>query len=162
FFKPGVVLQDRNGDGVVDFINARIALAPEPSDAELAAAADIAARLGFETSAMDLPLVRLKADAATANTRAAGTGGAAASNRTGVPTIFVGVKSLAGAGVTVDALLAGAPLKAGDGVVAAFSVGGQPALAIVGGDDNGMTAAGVLLAGHFPFVWDQKGPTTDR
>src|SRR5215510_8461726 len=95
FFKPGVVLQDRNGDGVVDFINARIALAPEPSDAELAAAADIAARLGFETSAMDLPLVRLKADAATANTRAAGTGVASASNRTDVPTIFVGVKSLA-------------------------------------------------------------------
>ena len=162
FFKPGIVLQDRNGDGVVDFINARVALAPQPSDAELAAAADIAARLGFETSAMDLPLVRLSADAPTDNTRAGETGVASGLSRTDVPTIFVGVKSLAGTGVTVDALLAGAPLKAGDGVVAAFSVGGQPALAIFGGDDNGVTAAGVLLAGHLPFVWDQKGPTTDR
>ena len=33
-------------------------LAEQPSSAELAAAADVAARLGFETSAMDLPVVR--------------------------------------------------------------------------------------------------------
>jgi len=40
FFKPGVVLQDRNNDGVVDFVNARLALAERPSAAETAAAAD--------------------------------------------------------------------------------------------------------------------------
>src|SRR6267142_1212974 len=60
-FSPGVVFQDRNGDGVVDFVDARIVLAEKPSAGELAAAADIAARLGYETTAMNLP-VRLKPD----------------------------------------------------------------------------------------------------
>src|SRR5919204_6570153 len=75
FFKPGVVFQDRNGDGAVDFVDARIALPEHPTAGELAAAADVAARLGFETSAMNLPLVRLKPDSANAS-----------------PTIFVGAK----------------------------------------------------------------------
>src|SRR5438309_11685736 len=58
FFKPGIVFQDRNGDGAVDFVDARIALADHPTAGELAAAADVAARLGVETSAMNLPGVR--------------------------------------------------------------------------------------------------------
>src|SRR5262245_3685280 len=45
FFKPGAALQDRNGDGVVDFVDARIVLAERPSTAEVAAAAAVAARL---------------------------------------------------------------------------------------------------------------------
>src|SRR5205809_1936704 len=60
-FKPGIVFQDKNGDGVVDFVDARIALPDAPSAGELAAAANIAARLGYETTAMNLP-VRLKPD----------------------------------------------------------------------------------------------------
>jgi len=36
FFKPGVVFQDRNGDGAVDFVDARIVLPEQPSAAELA------------------------------------------------------------------------------------------------------------------------------
>src|SRR5712671_5618731 len=55
-FKPGVVLQDRNGDGAIDFVDARIVLPEQPTSAELATASDIAARLGFETSAMNLPV----------------------------------------------------------------------------------------------------------
>ncbi|HEV2983288.1 MAG TPA: hypothetical protein VGX46_02825, partial [Vicinamibacterales bacterium] len=75
FFKPGLVWQDRNGDGAIDFVDARIVLAKEPSSGELAAGADIAARLGFETSAMNLPM-----------------GG------TGVP-IFIGTRALTEAGL---------------------------------------------------------------
>jgi hypothetical protein len=63
FFKPGVVWQDRNGDGAIDFVDARIVLPEQPTSAELAAAADVAARLGFETSAMNIPVVRLTASA---------------------------------------------------------------------------------------------------
>ena len=55
-FKPGVVFQDRNGDGAIDFTDARIVLPAQPSSADLAAASDIAARLGYETSAMNLPV----------------------------------------------------------------------------------------------------------
>src|ERR1700730_857279 len=103
FFKPGVVLQDRNGDGAIDFVDARIVLAKEPSSGELAAGADIAARLGFETSAMNLPM-----------------GG------TGVP-IFIGTRALTEAGVRADAV-GGTGLRAGDGCVSTFTVEGRPAI----------------------------------
>src|SRR5437773_3656102 len=56
-FSPGDVLQDRNGDGFVDFINARIVLGDRPGAADVSAAADVAARFGFETLAMDLPVL---------------------------------------------------------------------------------------------------------
>src|SRR5690348_9966256 len=55
-FAPGQLLQDKNGDGFVDFVNARIVLGEKPAAGDVSAAADIAARLGFETMAMNLPL----------------------------------------------------------------------------------------------------------
>ncbi|MGD8363210.1 MAG: hypothetical protein PVJ04_17415, partial [Gemmatimonadota bacterium] len=50
----GLVLLDRNGDGVVDFLDTRILFSSHPTEAEVAAASNLAARLGYETSAMDL------------------------------------------------------------------------------------------------------------
>jgi hypothetical protein len=144
FFKTGIVFQDRNGDGAIDFVDARIVLPEQPSAGELAAASDVAARLGFETSAMNLPV---------AVARGFQPGDS--------PTIFVGAKSLAGSGATLDAI-GGAGLKAGDGAVVTFSQGGKPAVAVLGGDDAGIASAAVMLAGHLPHVWDLKGPTTDK
>ncbi|MBT8488101.1 MAG: hypothetical protein HKO77_03190, partial [Gemmatimonadetes bacterium] len=57
-FDLGVLVADTNGDGVPDFVNGGLVLGPEPTLAEYAAAAEIAARLGFETMALDLPLAR--------------------------------------------------------------------------------------------------------
>ena len=142
-FRPGVVFQDRNADGAIEFIDARIVLAEQPSSAELAAAADIAARLGYETSAMNLPVLVARGFQPGDS-----------------PSIFVGAKSLAGSGATLDAI-GGAGLKAGDGAVVAFSQGGKTAVAVLGGDDAGLAAAAVMLAGHLPYVWDLKSPTTD-
>jgi hypothetical protein len=150
FFKPGVVWQDRNGDGAIDFVDARIVLPEQPTSAELAAAADVAARLGFETSAMNIPVVRLKPD----TTYEAG-------ELSSGPSIFVGSKALSRASVSLDAI-GGVGLKAGDGLVAAFSVAGRPAVAVLGGDEAGLTAAAVMLAGHLPFLKDQKSVTTDK
>ncbi|HJZ76407.1 MAG TPA: M14 family metallopeptidase [Vicinamibacterales bacterium] len=144
FFKTGAAFQDRNGDGVVDFVDARIVLAERPSATEVAAAADVAARLGYETTAINLPLDVV---------RGRQTNGRAAS-------IFVGARSLAQASVTADAIGAGV-LKAGEGAVAAFTTAGTPAVAVLGGDDEGLTAAAVMLAGHLPNLWDQKGPNAD-
>jgi Zinc carboxypeptidase len=150
FFKPGVVWQDRNGDGAIDFVDARIVLPEQPTSAELAAAADVGARLGFETSAMNIPVVRLKQD----TTYEAG-------ELSSGPSIFVGSKALSRASVSLDAI-GGVGLKAGDGLVAAFSVAGHPAVAVLGGDEAGLTAAAVMLAGHLPFLKDQKSVTTDK
>ena len=63
-FAPGVFLEDRNGDGVVDFIHARIVLPADPAPEEVAAAANIAGRLGFESSAFTPGLAVLDADIA--------------------------------------------------------------------------------------------------
>ncbi|HEV8281693.1 MAG TPA: hypothetical protein VGQ02_07550, partial [Candidatus Limnocylindrales bacterium] len=57
-FKTGALLQASNGDGVVDFVDGRIVLGEHPTPAEIVAAANVAARLGYETSAMNLPLAR--------------------------------------------------------------------------------------------------------
>ncbi|HWF84219.1 MAG TPA: hypothetical protein VG222_05215, partial [Vicinamibacterales bacterium] len=163
FFKPGIVLQDKNGDGVVDFVNARIVLAEHPSSFEVSAAADIASRLGFETSAMNLPMARRQANTATGSkpepvdAQKRLTPGV---TDEGQPAVFVGAGALAGSPTTPSALGAAA-LKPGDGIVAAFGSAGRPSVAIAGADGDGLTAAAVMLSGHLPFVWDQKGPTVD-
>ena len=55
-YELGGAVADTNGDGVADRLRARVVLGDSPSAAEVAAAADIAARLGFETMALNLPL----------------------------------------------------------------------------------------------------------
>ena len=142
-FKPGGALQDRNGDGAIDFVDARIVLADEPTAGELAAAADVAARLGYETSAMNLPVPR----------------GASADDA--AFSIYIGAKALAQAGASADAIGVGA-LKGGDGAVASFVSGGRRGVALVGGDEAGLESAAVMLGGHLPYVGDQKSATTDK
>src|SRR5438270_11459816 len=55
-FRPGAIFQDRNGDGVIDFVAAHLVLGADPDASDVASAADVAARRGFETAAMNLPL----------------------------------------------------------------------------------------------------------
>src|SRR5262249_9186224 len=75
-------------------------------------------------------------------------------------TIFIGAKSLP-RGVSLDSLGASA-LKSGDGVVAAFTVDDKLAVALLGGDDSGLAAAAVTLAGHLPDLSDEKTPTAEK
>lgn len=53
---PAGILEDRNGDGVTDYVNAKIYVADDPTPSELSAAANIAARLAFESLSIDLPI----------------------------------------------------------------------------------------------------------
>ena len=145
FFRPGRVFQDRNNDGVTDFVDARIALPETPADAEVAAAANVAARLGFETTAINLPL----------------TARSGASDAAGAVTIYIGSKALAAVGVSPSDLDA-SPLKAGDGLVAAFSAKAAPGIALLGGDDAGLMAAAVAFAGRLPLTGDQDSTPVDR
>ncbi|HTK29271.1 MAG TPA: M14 family metallopeptidase, partial [Vicinamibacterales bacterium] len=136
FTPAGGVLQDRNGDGVIDFVNARIALGPAPTASEVSAGADIAARLGFETSAMDIPLAA----------------------KSGAVVIAIGAAGARAAGLDRPA----PALAAGEGLVeSAQTAGGGRVIAVLGGDDAGTRAAGEWLAGRLPHVWDPNGPTLD-
>src|SRR3970040_246001 len=57
-FELGRLVLDTNGDSVPDLVNATLVLGAAPTATETAAAAEISARLGFQTMAMDLPLAR--------------------------------------------------------------------------------------------------------
>ena len=48
-FDLGTLVLDTNGDSVPDFVNVALILGDDPSAAVLAAAGEVAARLGFET-----------------------------------------------------------------------------------------------------------------
>ena len=51
------VVRDTNDDGLADQVVARVILPAAPTDAEIEAAVNLAARLGYETTALSLPLV---------------------------------------------------------------------------------------------------------
>ncbi len=143
-FATGYILQDRNQDDVIDFVRARIVLAGGPSAAELATAANIAARLGYETSALNLDL------------------GASDQDRIAmydVPVIVIG---------TSNALVQRVPASArsrdlgpGQGAVSfipsseVFRAGG---LLLEGSDASGLLAMGGYVAGRYPTIWGLRGP----
>ena len=135
FAPGGPILRDRNGDGTIDLADASIVVPDAASPAEVAAAANIAARLGFESAEMNLPL-RSGGHVVIAV-------GAAALTRAGLPG---GVPGIVGA-------------PAGEGLVQLAGAAERPVLAVVGSDGEGTRAAGEYLAGRFPFAWDVKGPT---
>jgi hypothetical protein len=57
-FKLGGTIADTNGDTFADAATFRFVLPPHPTAAQIAAAANIAARIGHETSSMDIPVQR--------------------------------------------------------------------------------------------------------
>jgi hypothetical protein len=57
-FKLGGTVADTNGDTFADAAPVRFVLPPHPNAAQIAAAANVAARVGHETSAMDIPVRR--------------------------------------------------------------------------------------------------------
>lgn len=129
-FDLGTLIADTNTDSVPDVVNAGLVLGPDPSVAESAAAAEIAARLGFETMALDLPIAR-------------GTDAP-------VP-IVVGRSGLTESGVPspgVDPT----SLDSGEGVVSVAEVDGRTWIFVVGGDDEGLLAAARLFGGVLPHT----------
>lgn len=141
-FAAGLFVDDRNGDSLPDFVDGRIVLPPLPDAAEVAAAANLAARLGYETTATDLG-------------RAARIGDPVAG-----PALLVGDAAAGSAGI--DAAATRAALAPGQGVL--VHVGPSPAypfggVAVVGYDATGLLAASGYLAGRYPAIWGVDGPT---
>jgi hypothetical protein len=141
-FATGYMLEDRNGDQVMDFVNVRILLPATPGEADVTAAANLAARLGYETSAMNLGLTQA---------------GGAGSSRFDVPVILVGE----GAG-DIDEPLDDptARLAPGQGAISflpqgeRFSRGG---IRITGYDATGLIAAADYASGRYPSIWGIGG-----
>jgi hypothetical protein len=139
--KTGLLLQDRNGDGAVDFVDAALVLGEAPANAEIVAAANVAARLGLETTAMNLPLARDPGKAGVV--------------------IAIGAGGVARANVSAaDAGLAG--LQPGEGVVGVAAVDLKPVVVVAGPDASGTLAAAELFAGRLPYAWDLRGPNLEK
>ena len=137
---PGAILTDTNEDGVVDAVRGRVVVPDSAREAEVTAAANLAARLGYETAAADLqPTVGRSALGPTVDR----------------PVLLVG---RAGAD-----LPDGGRLGPGQGRVAVvppsdrYRRGG---LRIVGGDASGMLAAATYASGRLPALWRLDGPTS--
>jgi len=134
-FAPGWMLSDTNGDGIVDYVSGKVVVPANPTAAENAAAADIAARLGFATTGLTPPIV------IPAN-----------EDRGNGPRIWVGLNAVP---AQYAGLAAHYPefLQREEGGV--FPLGGN--LLIVGNDDAGLLAAAEAFAARAPYIWKVPG-----
>jgi hypothetical protein len=138
-FATGWMLVDTNSDGIADYVNGKIVVPARPSAAENAAAANLAARLGFGTTGLTLPIVVNAAANASANPSAA-------------PRIWVG-KDAVPAQFSAELATLAPKLEAEEGGV--FAIEGH--LALVGSDDRGLAAAAEAYAARAPYQWKVPG-----
>ncbi len=152
-FAHGYIMQDLNGDGIIDALRARILLPGGAGSPELAAAADIGARLGWETTAMDPGLAM-----------PAGSG-----RRLEIPVILIqpDEEALRRSGLSPGTLAQG--LAPGQGRVRHIPPGERyraGGAAVTGRDATGLLAAAGWLSSRFPSLWDPSGDSlhtvTDR
>jgi hypothetical protein len=135
-FGRGFLVDDGNGDDVVDIVLGRVLLPAAPHPAEVVAAANLAARLGWETTATDLALV-------------SGDDG-----RSATPTSPLVMVGRAAPSPT-------SPVQPGEGVIELLAGGrwAGGAAAVNGGDATGVLAAAAYLSSRYPDIWTVDGPT---
>src|SRR5262245_14642514 len=139
--------RDANGDGIADTVAARLVLPDTPTLEDSTAAANLAARLGFETSALSLPLAVRE----SAVQQAAGLE---------IP-IVIGRGATAVKALNDRGAIRLADLSPGQGLIAAVRapLGGGDGLVIAGGDDKGTLAAANVAAARLPRLWSMSGVT---
>src|SRR5216684_4971546 len=127
-------VRDTNGDGLADTVAARVILPAEPAIEDIEAAANIAGRLGFETTALTLPVVLRAPEVAQPAAIA-------------VPIVIGRSNQFIARLVERDAIDL-KPLKKGQGLLAVVSspLGGPDGIVVVGGDDEGTLNAANELA----------------
>jgi hypothetical protein len=145
FQLAGGAARDSNGDGIADVVAARVIVPAAPATEDTQAAVNIAARLGYETMAMTLPVVltdaEIKDPAAIA-----------------LP-ILIGrdnafVKKIVERGaIDLKALAPGQGLI----TVVRSPLGGPDGVVVVGGDDAGTLNAAMELAARLPRLWTMSG-----
>ncbi|GBC83190.1 hypothetical protein HRbin10_02331 [bacterium HR10] len=139
-FSKGYLLQDRNDDGVVDFVALAIIAPREATAADAAILADIGARLGFETMGLDVPVVFTDSDPALPETPYV---------------LLIGSKNRWVQRLVSEGRLDLATLSPGEGMIALLpsALEGRDALVIVGRDDDGLREAGHVFAARMPYLW---------
>ena len=129
-FATGWMVVDTNGDGIADFVAGKIVVPAQPTAVENAAAADIAARVGFATTGLTPPVV-----VSTAEDRGDG------------PRIYVG-GSAAPVKFRPEMEAIFKDLEEKEGGI--FALG--PNLVVLGKDNDGLLAAAEQFASRAPYV----------
>lgn len=137
------VVRDTNGDGLADAIAARVVVGDRPSLEDMMVATNLAGRLGFETTAMTLPIVMRVSDPAVASAPLA---------------IFVGHANARVDDFATRGLIDLKSLEKGQGLLAMVPGG----VAVAGADDAGTLAAGNVLAAYLPRLWGSSGARLDH
>ncbi len=140
-WRMGALLQDTNGDKIVDAVCGHVIVPENPGTAENTAAANIAARIGYETSALSLPIVVQGAPQAVKGCPAAN-----------APNIWIGEAAVPAASAAAVRAVA-STLVLGDGAVVAIEGG----IAIIGPDPVGLMNAANAYAERAPFLWSIPG-----
>ena len=137
-FANGWMLVDANGDGIADAVVGKIVVPDHSSAAENAAAANFAARVGYGSAGLTLPIVITTAADQSVN-------GAWS------PRIWIGK---AGAGVMDSPIYPmTTALEKGQGGVFVAGVD----LTVVGADDAGLDAAADAYSARAPYQWKIPG-----
>lgn len=142
-FSINGLLADHNGDGWSDAVQARVLLRSQATLHEQLAAVNIAARLGFETMSLALPIAAINDELASWS-----------------PEIHPIVVCLDGNGATRvgtssdDGAIA--PLSRGQGVLRLDPATARlpEGIAVIGADAEGLSAAAALLYGRLPYLWN--------
>ena len=129
-FAPGWMVVDTNGDGIADFVAGKIVVPAQPTAVENAAAADIAARVGFATTGLTPPVVISQAE-----------------DRGDGPRIYVG-GSAAPEKFRAEIMDLWNGLELQEGGV--FVVGEN--LVVIGKDTDGLLTAAEQFASRAPYV----------
>ncbi len=146
-FGPRGFVRDSNGDTLADLVAARIIVPALPTIEDSAAAVNLAARLGFETTSLTLPLVQR--DDSVSEPAAVE-----------VP-IIVGRTNRLVQTLVERKQIDLTPLQPGQGLIAAVPspLGSGTAVVIVGADDKGTLAAANVVAARLPRLWNMSGVT---
>ena len=142
-FQTGLLLRDTNGDSIVDAVCAHIVVPDAPDEGENTAAANLAARLGYETSGITLPIVTTAAAGATFRAQCSPQAINLWIGRGAVPSAQA---------AELDGMLA--QLQLGEGGV--FSLGNG--LVFLGADSLGLLTAANAYAARAPYQWSLPGP----
>ena len=143
-FAEGDILQDRNGDGVIDFIHVRIVVPAEPTPHDIAAAANFAARLAFESSGFTPGLAVRDTDIVP--------------DRSSPPLILVGASNRWVRRLAEQGRIDLGALEPGQGMVAIVSspFGGEDVVVVAGADPAGTAVAAGAASARLPYLWQLR------
>lgn len=143
-FKEGYILQDRNNDSIIDYINYKIILPEDASESEIVSAANISARLGYETSSTDFDNISYDSEIISEYE---------------VPVIIIGSRNKLLDKISVNSIIEATSLKPGQGEIMYikpndfFKLG---AIILTAYDASGLLTASNYLSGHYPDIWKLK------